>query len=101
MAEQAIVVGKVVPGHDQALAGLAPHVAEAVVAEVGEPGSNLQVNAAVGAVPAVSTQAHSCSIVLSLLLLSLLLYHYYYYYYYQYFIIVIIDTESRQTRKIW
>ena len=85
MAEQAIVVGKVVPGHDQALAGLAPHVAEAVVAEVGESGPNLQVNAAVGTVPAVSTQAHSCSIVLSLLLLSLLLlsllslfYHRYY-----------------------
>ena len=31
--------GEVVPEHDDAPAGLAPHVAEAVVGEIGDPGA--------------------------------------------------------------
>ena len=37
VAHELVAGGEVVPEHDDAPAGLAPHVAEAVVGEVGDP----------------------------------------------------------------
>ena len=51
--------GEVVPEHDDAPAGLAPHVAEAVVGEIGDPGAWGDIDTAVWAQPALRTQAHT------------------------------------------
>ena len=47
---------KVVAKHDDAPAGLAPHVAEAVVGEVGHPRSRGDIDTAVRTKPAIGTQ---------------------------------------------
>ena len=59
VAHQAGIVGKVVAGHDETLARFAPHVAEAVVAEVCHPGACSEVNTAVSSLPAISTETET------------------------------------------
>ena len=59
MANQIRIICKIVPRDHQVPARLAPHIAEAVVAEVGHPGPGEDVDAAVGPDPAIRTQTDS------------------------------------------
>ena len=60
-AHQTVIVSKVVAGDDETLARFAPDVAEAVVAEVGHPGSGSEVDTAVRSLPALSTETEACT----------------------------------------
>ena len=59
VTHELVAGGEVVPEHDDAPAGLAPHVAEAVVGEVGHPRSGGNIDTAVGTQPAIGTQAYT------------------------------------------
>ena len=59
VTDEGVAGGEVVPKHHDAPAGLAPHVAEAVVGEVGDPGPGGDVDPAVRAQPALGTQTHT------------------------------------------
>ena len=59
VTDEGVAGGEVVPKHHDAPAGLAPHVAEAVVGEVGDPGPGGDVDPAVRAHPALGTQTHT------------------------------------------
>merc|ERR1719150_3387106 len=63
VAHQSVIVSKVVARHDETLARFAPDVAEAVVAEVRNPGPRTEVNTAVGSSPALGTETETCATV--------------------------------------
>ena len=56
VTHELVAGGEVVPEHDDAPAGLAPHVAEAVVGEVGHPRSRGDIDTAIRTQPAIGTQ---------------------------------------------
>ena len=56
VTHELVAGGEVVPEHDDAPAGLAPHVAEAVVGEVGHPRSGGYINTAIRAKPAIGAK---------------------------------------------
>ena len=62
VAHQSVIVSKVVARHDETLARFAPDVAEAVVAEVGNPGPRTEVNTAVGSSPALGTETETWTV---------------------------------------
>ena len=56
VTHELVAGGEVVPEHDDAPAGLAPDVAEAVVGEVGHPRSRGDIDTAIRTQPAIGTQ---------------------------------------------
>ena len=56
VTHELVAGGKVVAEHDDAPAGLAPHVAEAVVGEVGHPRSRGDIDTAVRTQPPIGAQ---------------------------------------------
>ena len=62
VAEELRAGGEVVSRHGDVAARLAPHVAQAVVAEVCHAGPGRDVHPAVGARPVVRTQTHTCRV---------------------------------------
>ena len=56
VTHELVASGEVVAEHDDAPAGLAPHVAEAVVGEVGHPRSGGYIDTAVRTKPSIGAQ---------------------------------------------
>ena len=59
VTHELVAGGEVVAEHDDAPAGLAPHVAEAVVGEVGHPRSGGDIDTAVRTQPAICAQTYT------------------------------------------
>ena len=59
MTDKIVTLGKVISGHDDAAAGFAPHIAQTIVGQVGDPGTRGDINAAVSSDPALGTETRA------------------------------------------
>ena len=59
VTDKLVTGGEVVPEHDDAPAGLAADVTEAVVGEVGDPGAGADIHTTVRAQPSLGTETHT------------------------------------------